>query len=340
MAPAYCFPAGARVWFHPNAARLVSTVVAFFACAQIATASPEPAPRLLLLDATVVGTDLIAVGEIGSILRSSDSGVTWTSEPTAVKAALTAVAFAPDGQHGWAVGHDALILASNDGGRTWTKSWQGENLEASFLDVCALSADHAIAIGAYGLFLVTADGGKTWVQRQILDEDMHLNRITQGPTGTLYIAGERGRLLRSTNHGETWARIDSPYDGSFYGILPLGPETILAYGLRGRVFRSTDNGEVWTPVPLPQQMLITTGVRTRANLIVLAGQSRALFLSRDGGASFKPWPTSFTTGVAELLEAPDGRLLAFGEAGVTRLDEPSPTPAPSTGAVPATQPSR
>lgn len=290
--------------------------------AETAGAPAATSPRLLLLDAARVGEDVVTVGESGTVLRSSDSGRTWTAVATGEPATLTGVAFAPNSSRGWAVGHDALILVTNDHGRSWQKQWQGPDLEASFLDVCALSADRAIAVGAYGLFMVTADGGRSWQAQRVLEEDMHLNRVTQGSEGVLYLAGERGTLLRSENQGESWEPIDSPYDGSFYGVLPLGDGQLVAHGLRGRVFRSSDGGDAWQNVPLPQPVLIATAVQLRNGTIVLAGQARAHFVSTNRGESFADWPILLDTAVAELLEAPDGALLAFGEAGATRLDAP------------------
>jgi len=289
-----------------------------------ALARAAVAPRMLLLDAAVVGAEVFAVGERGTILHSADSGQTWdrAEVPAGTVATLTGLSFAADGRHGWAVGHDALILATADGGKTWQKQWQGDNLEASFLDVCAIDARRAIAIGAYGFCRVTADGGKTWTAQPVIDSDLHLNRISRGPTGTLYIAGEHGTLLRSRDDGATWHRIDSPYDGSFYGVLPLGPKLLLAHGLRGRVYRSTDDGESWTPVALDRPMLIAAALPAKAGRLVLAGQARALYLSADGGVSFTPWASDFSTAVAELVEAPDGSVLAFGEAGASRLELP------------------
>lgn len=298
-------------------------LVAAFGLGQRATAGVEP--RMLLLDAARAGNDVIAVGERGTILCSADSGRTWerADVPAGTVATLTGIAFAPDGRHGWAVGHDALILGTSNGGRTWQKQWQGDNLEASFLDVCALDAARAIAIGAYGLCRVTSDGGGTWTPRTVIDGDFHLNRITRGPTGTLYIAGEHGTLLRSRDDGVTWLRIASPYDGSFYGILPLGPKTLLAHGLRGRLFRSSDDGATWQAVTLDRPMLIATAVKTRAGQLLLAGQARALYLSTNDGETFARWMRDFSNAVAELLEASDGTVLAFGEAGATRLALPA-----------------
>ncbi len=281
-------------------------------------------PRMLLLDGAVVGSDVIAVGERGTILRSTDQAKTWQPAIVAgpATATLTGVSFAPDQQHGWAVGHDALILASADAGHTWTKQFQGENLQDSFLDVLALDARRVLAVGAYGLCMQTSDGGQTWTRRKLSDDDYHFNRISGGPAGTLYLAGEHGTLFRSGDRGQTWTKLAAPYDGSFYGVLPLERGMLLAYGLRGRVFRSPDDGATWVPVATPQPVLLATAARLSGNTIVVGGQARALLVSRDYGRTLQAWPASLGTAVAELLELPDGSVLALGEAGATVLSKP------------------
>lgn len=285
-------------------------------------AAAGPAPRQLLLDGAVAGSATVVVGERGTILRSVDSARTWTAATVPTAATLTGVTFAPDARHGWAVGHDALILATTDGGQTWQRQWQGENLNDSLLDVLALDENHVIAVGAFGLYLSTSDGGRTWTPRRILDSDYHLNRLSRGPTGTLYLAGEHGTLLRSTDRGANWVPIDSPYDGSFYGILPLGERTLLAYGLRGRLYRSDDDGETWQALTNDQRVLLATAVRLPDGAIVIAGQARTFLVSRDQAATFTSWVAALPTAVAELLTLPDGTLLALGEAGATTLTAP------------------
>ena len=207
-------------------------------------------------------------------------------------------------------------------GLTWQKQWQGENLTDSFLSVLALDARHVMAVGAYGLFVATDDGGKTWVRRKILDEDYHLNRLSQGPSGHLYLAGEHGTLLRSTDLGATWQRIDSPYDGSFYGILPVDAHTVIAHGLRGRIYASINDGSTWNLVPVDQRTLIATAVKLSDGAVLFAGQSRAWFIGRDDAKSIRPWPAPFATAVAQLLALPDGSVLALGEAGAVLLPKP------------------
>jgi len=288
----------------------------------MAFAFPAPAaewvPRMLLLDAALVGTDVIAVGERGTIVRSTDEGKTWTRSESRTFATLTAVSFAPESAAhlGWAVGHDALILGTTDAGKTWTVRYQGPNLQDSFLDVLALDATNAIAIGAYGLCLVTADAGQTWTRRELSREDVHFNRITRGPSGTLYVAGERGTLLCSKDRGATWTAIPAPYEGSFYGVLPLGPTHLLAYGLRGHAYQSSNDGETWTLAPTPAPALYAAAVRLQNGPILLAGNAPTLAQSIDQGRTFTAGPRA-AGALAELLQLPGGGLLAVGESGVT-----------------------
>ena len=304
----------------------------------VAVHTAEVAPRILLLDGAVSGPNVIAVGERGAIVISSDNARTWARIASPAKATLTGISFAPASaaQTGWAVGHDALILGTTDGGRTWTKQSQGENLQDSFLDVLALDAQHAITVGAYGLYAATTDGGKTWARRKLSNEDYHFNRLTAGAGTTLYLAGEHGTLLRSNDRGAKWAALKSPYEGSFYGLVSPVPRVLLAHGLRGRVYRSVDDGRAWTQVTTPDPVLLATAVKLRAGPIVLGGQSRALLVSRDGGATFAAVPEILPGSIAKLLELPDGNLLALGEAGATVIEAgrlaPGSAPASATRA--------
>ena len=295
-----------------------------------------------LLDGTVVGSEIVAVGDGGTILRSTDSAKTWQKSEVSAQSTLTGVSFAADSRHGWVVGHDALILASADSGQTWQKQWQGANQAAWFLDVCALDEHRVIAVGKNGLYMETSDGGVTWSQRKLIDQDSHLNRISRGPSGTLYIAGEHGTALRSTDDGVTWIQLPSPTDNMLYGILPLDAGTLLAYGgsMSGNIYRSDDNGQTWFTLALVRRnLLLKTAMILGDGSILLAGLSgdwrddgfRGFFVSHDGGHSFEPWKLgrpvargkspSATDNLIELLQAPDGSFVAFGPEGATILGQ-------------------
>lgn len=305
---------------------LAAGLVAGLLSASLAAGEP-PLPRGLLLDGTVSDSVAVLVGERGSIWVSRAPAAGWRRVDAPTRASLTGVALAPptaDGAHGigWAVGHDALVLGTRDSGATWTRQFQGDNLQDSFLDVFALDSRRAIAVGAYGLYVSTRDGGATWERRQVREGDAHLNRISRSAAGTLFLAGEAGTLLRSRDEGLNWTPLRAPYEGSFHGVLPLDRQTIIAYGLRGHLYRSADEGETWQEIAPPVVGLLATGLRLRSNLILIGGPPRALAVSRDYGRTFSLLPGAPTTAVAELLELPDGGVLALGEGGATAVNLP------------------
>lgn len=269
----------------------------------------------LLLDATVADGFLVAVGERGLIKRSFDGGHTWDVVEAPVSRTLCAVSFA-NSRTGWAAGHGAIILRTTDGGQSWEHQFTGEDTESPFLDIIALPGGKVIAVGAFGAYYVSRDAGSTWEQEWILDEDAHLNRITRAADGTLWLAGEFGALLRSTDEGENWETLSTGEEGSLYGVLPLTNGDLLAYGLRGRIYRSTNNGETWTSIDTPGTGLLMAGIElAAARTVIVAGQSRTWWISRDSGKTFAS-ASNDTPAIAEILQTPNGRLLTFGEAGV------------------------
>ena len=283
-----------------------------------------PAARGLLLDAAVNGIAIIAVGERGAIIRSADSGATWETLSSPTHADLTALAFATP-SHGWAVGHGGVILHTLDGGETWTEQFKTPHADTVFLDVAALDQQRAIAVGAFGACFITLDGGRSWLEQKLPIEDNHLNRIATTPAGDVYLAGERGTLLHLASLKHAAAPLTTPSPSSYYGIRPLTETTLLAHGLGGRIHRSEDAGASWQNIPSPLSALFATSIRLKSGTLVLAGQARAFAISLDEGRTFQRWQPPLTTAVAELLEAPNGALLAFGEAGVSILPAP---PAP------------
>ena len=300
-------------------------IVALFAANFARAESSEPAPlasHALLLDIARAGHQLVAVGDHGHVLLSGDNGKTWTQALTPTRTMLTGVAFA-DALHGWAVGHDGVILATFDGGKTWTHQDDGKSLDTIYLDVLFLDAQHGFVVGAYGKFLTTADGGKTWTPGKPATEEVHYNRISAGPAGELYLAGESGTVLASADHGQSWTRCEVPYEGSLFGVLALDASRLVAYGLRGHILQSPDHGATWEPLNSELKVLIMAGCKMKNGTVVLAGQGGNFFVSRDAGHTFKSWQSpGFGTSVADLIEADDGSLITVGEAGAIRVQLP------------------
>lgn len=276
--------------------------------------------RALLLDATRAGERIVAVGERGIVLYSDDEGATWKQAAVPVDPTLTAVTFV-DAQHGWATGHDATILATVDGGLTWVKQFSDPELDVPLLALYFEDLRTGFAVGGRGNFFRTMDGGATWSDEVILTRDEfdgHLFGIGKAASGSLFMASEQGVLFRSDDAGATWLQLDSPYNGSFFGVSFHGPR-ILAYGMRGHVAVSDDNGASWRMVPTGTDKSLMSATATADGVLVLAGLDGAIVTTRDGGETFALAPQEDRRKIARLLPTRDGAWLAFGENGVSRL---------------------
>ncbi len=289
------------------------------------------AVKSLLLDGAAKDDLVVAVGERGHVMVSHDQGRTWAQKQVPTHATLTAV-YLHDSNLGWAVGHDAVILRTRDGGETWEKVFSAPDEERPLLDIWFRDEQNGFAIGAYGYFLTTADGGDSWMPREIdtteeeEDEfygggfDYHLNHLSNANNRHLYIAAEAGTIYRSDDAGESWITLPSPYQGSFFGSLPLDNDAVLMFGLRGHLFRSENNGDSWESLETGTTAMLTDGIRLQDGTVVLAGLSGTLLTSDDGGQTFTPLQRKDRHGIASILQTDDGGLILIGEGGVHRIE--------------------
>jgi photosystem II stability/assembly factor-like uncharacterized protein len=280
------------------------------------------AHRSLMLDGVVLAnSNLVAVGERGIILISTDHAESWVQAQVPTRATLTAVTFY-DNQVGWAVGHDAVILRTRDGGATWELIHEAPNEERPLLDVWCSDEQKCYAIGAYGYFLETNDGGDSWQSRIISEDDWHLNQMKASDSGKLYIAAEAGAIYRSDDGGSTWKTLPSPYEGSFFGVLPLPGDTVLIFGLRGNMFRSEDAGNSWRKVQTGTEAMLNCGVRFVDGRVLIAGLAGTILISKDNGQSVTLFQQSNRLGISAACWVPDLALAIFGEGGARKIDVP------------------
>jgi len=268
------------------------------------------------------------VGERGHVLFTPDKGRTWRQARVPTRAMLTGVAFYGN-QSGWAVGHDEVILRTADGGQSWQKVHEASEDGRALLDVWFKDALNGFAIGAYGICLRTRDGGLGWESVRISDGDWHLHHMAQSKSGRLYIAAEAGQIYRSDDGGETWITLASPYNGSFFGVLPREEDALIVFGLRGHVFGSGDAGNTWHPLSTGTVATLAHGLALADGRILLAGLAGTLLVGREENTSFAAIPGPGRRGIWAVIQTPDQGIICFGEGGAVhlepgRLDQPAP----------------
>ncbi len=325
-----------------------------FAAPAVPAVLSEPAlqtPRALgaaMLAVGRAGARLVAAGERGIVLLSDDGGTSWRQAQVPVQTTLTALRFV-DARTGWAAGHLGVILKTEDAGATWRTQLDGvraaalmaqalraggdekgeraakrheeEGPDKPFFDLDFIDAQRGVAVGAYSMAFATQDGGRTWTPlgpRLPNPKNLHLYAARYAG-GSLFIAGEQGLLLKSTD-GSSFEALPSPYKGSFFGLLPARSGTLLAYGLRGNAFRSGDGGASWDKVDTRTAVSINAGIELPDHSLALLAQTGEVLHSRDDGRSFTrlahdPAPA------AGLAATEKGQIVLAGLRGMRR-----PTP--------------
>ena len=294
------------------------------------------------------GKRLVAVGERGTVLLSDDSGQHWKQAQVPVQATLTAVSFV-DAQTGWAVGHLGVVLRSDDAGATWRKQLDGvqaaalmlqaaqasgdakaieaaqrlveEGADKPFFDLEFSDAQHGHVVGAYGLMLGTADGGASWTAvgpRLPNPKSLHLYGVRSSGS-TLLIAGEQGLLLRSTDGGASFSALESPYKGSFFGLLHSVGDVWVVYGLRGTAYRSTDAGTHWDKLDTGVPMAVGAGMALPGGGFVLMSQAGDALVGRDDGTALRRVAAREPVPVSAVVQAEDGSLVVASLRGMRRL---------------------
>jgi photosystem II stability/assembly factor-like uncharacterized protein len=276
------------------------------------------AEKSYLLDGIFKDGRVTVVGERGHILISDDQGDTWVQAKVPTIATLTGVYF-HDKDLGWAVGHDAVILKTTNGGKSWDLVHFAPEEERPLLDIWFADEKNGIAIGAYGFFLTTADSGNSWSSKMISEDDWHLNQIKMSEPGKLYIAAEAGTIYRSDDQGKTWKNLPSPYEGSFFGTLPLKGDSILLFGLRGNLFRSEDAGETWTKITTNTKAILNSGLRLQDGRILIVGVGGVILESSDNGYTFFLRQQPDRKNILSALPINQDKLILVGQGGIKKI---------------------
>jgi photosystem II stability/assembly factor-like uncharacterized protein len=261
---------------------------------------PKVPTRANLTAVSAVGDLVWAVGHDGTIVHSADGGQTWTlqredpwrpvrdDEPFNPRQGVPLLdVLMLDAQTGFAIGAYSLLLRTGDGGATWNE-----------VDVLAGGRTAAAdAPAAEAAPEPPAEGGEAaegsdenWTFNQAdleLEEesDPHLNAITRTGDGSLFIVAERGAAFRSRDAGQTWQRLQLPYEGSMFGVIGYEGQRVLAFGMRGNAFESADLGTTWDAVDTGTELSLMGGAALPDGGAALVGANGVVLLRNAAGAA-------------------------------------------------------
>ncbi|MDB6092218.1 MAG: hypothetical protein JWN85_5002 [Gammaproteobacteria bacterium] len=282
----------------------------------------------------------IAVGHDEVILTTADAGRTWNRAHYAPEAQQPLLdVWCGQGGRAIAVGAYSAYFSTEDGGATWEEGkFEAQPVRVPVGEAKGTRASHASVATSSSALLPearrgaadkaaatqgVASAGAAAAGAEPADNiggGFHLNRIVASSPSRLYIAAEAGHLYRSGYGGVDWVELPSPYEGSFFGVLPLAGDALLAYGLRGNLLRSEDAGLTWQRIPTGTVAMLdgaaTIGNEGAHDAVAVVGLSGILLVSHDGGKSFALKQQTDRKGLSGVLAVGAGTLVTVGEGGV------------------------
>jgi photosystem II stability/assembly factor-like uncharacterized protein len=190
-----------------------------------------------------------AVGHLGTILRTVDSGESWQRLSAGLdrESVLLDVRFL-DTNDGFAVGAYGLFLRTRDGGATWTRS-EPQTEQYHFNHISRTQDGALFLVGEAGTLLRSRDGALNWESVPPPYEGSLFGLVSLAD-GQLLVHGLRGHVFRSNNGGAGWQPVPTPVATLLMHGLRLRNGLVVLAGQSGNFLVSRDQGQsfdLWRP---------------------------------------------------------------------------------------------
>lgn len=235
-------------------------------------------------------------GDGGFVSRTTDGGVTWTTETVATKDSINDIYFR-NKDDGYLLAGSS-IFQSNNGGQDWQEirryfasDFGGATPELYSIRfsgkkrgwvVGSISKDDVVVDS---LVIYTNDGGKSWL-RQRVPTKQELIHLAFADEKRGWIVGVGGTILHTDDGGETWSEQLSKTKATLYHVDFRNEREGWAVGERGTILRTTDGGLNWLSVETPLRNTLLSVRFPDDNAGWIVGRGGVILRSDDGG---KTW---------------------------------------------------
>lgn len=264
-----------------------------------------------------------AVGDRGTVLKTTDGGETWTPQNPGTGAWVTDVHFV-DENTGWVVGDSGFVARTTNGGATWVP--QHSTTTKNLWNVQFINADVGWAVGpaggdgppppgVYSTILKTTNGGLTWTE--VEGHELHVLNLHFIDENTGWLAGDG--LYKSTDGGDTWQEV-RPKNSLYRAVHFVGADTGWVVGAAGRILHTTDGGANWVTQDSGVAVELVNVYFLDADNGWVVGNDGLILATADGGAT---WRHQFSGGTRYLggiffidqdtgwASGPGGTILAY-----------------------------
>lgn len=176
--------------------------------------------------------DYYVVGETGTILFSTNSGLNWTRQQSPVPSLDLNSVYAIAG-FAWAAG-TGMVLKTTNSGSNWI--YAGVPLAGVINSVFFKDINTGWIVGSGGVIFKSQNGGSNWIRQENggYHEDLKSVFFTTLDTG--WTCGANGFLLKTTNGGTNWIFQTPLGSSNLNSIYFLDRERAYSVGDMGKIF--------------------------------------------------------------------------------------------------------
>ncbi len=262
----------------------------------------------------------IAVGLVGTVIRTIDGGDSWSSVPDTLGVLPDLHGVVAIDSSTWvAVGGGAGTYRSTDGGATWTEV---PRPASGGLRSLARAGADLVAVGEHGLVLRSSDAGQSWTVSPPPADVLLTAQAWLDAARGIVVAGDFNELAtpayRTTDGGQTWSSLAGVTPSGLRNVVFLDAQSGFVFG-ESSTFRTDDAGQSFADLgqAFPFYALDLLPLTSQRWLTAQFGEGAEIALTTDGGQQFSlQYDQSQHGGVTSLEEAPGGRVVATLMSGM------------------------
>jgi photosystem II stability/assembly factor-like uncharacterized protein len=196
-------------------------------------------------------------GSNGTLLQTTDGGLTWRKVASLTKDTLHDVYFA-DQKTGWLLAERdvfklqtddeprSYLLQTEDGGISWRRIFLKSETNSRLLRLAFADAQRGWVFGETGVVFVTRDGGAQWTRQALPTKHLLLGGAFNN-YANLLLVGAGATIMQTKDGGMTWQRalLRDAATARFTAASSAGGNLGWVVGMSGSIYTTADGGRNW-----------------------------------------------------------------------------------------------
>jgi photosystem II stability/assembly factor-like uncharacterized protein len=251
----------------------------------------------------ISSTTGFAVGQAGTILKTTDAGATWNPLSSGATNDLYSISF-PDENNGYATGVNGTVLKTINGGVAWTKMTIDPNMDGWAILYPQTSSGFIIGQTSstpyHAKMYQSTDAGSTY-QSMITGTIANLFSVSFPDANNGFAVGDSGRIVKTADGGESWSILSSGTQTVLTGVSFSTANNGCVVGKSGKIMNTTDGGVSWQAQVSGTTQNLNAVTFLDGNNGWIAGDWGTILKTTNGGSTW----TAQNSGTSRYLQSID-----------------------------------